>query len=198
MNAFEWASVSDPRVPPDEFYCHTSDIWQARFTKLAPFLIAQHFEAHAVSLFASIVGEIGDNCFTHNAPGWVDIPGCWFEYVNTNDSVHCMIADRGRGILTSLSAVRPLLKTHHEALLVALTERGVSGRAPEQRGNGLKFVMDALCVLPLGSFVIQSGSARLNATIPLDLLNISEYITESPTPVRGTYSEIIIQFPYAH
>lgn len=137
MNAFEWASSQDTASPPSELHCSTSDIWQARFTKLAPFLIAQHFDAHAVSLFASIVGEIGDNCFTHNAPGWIDIPGCWFEYVITDNSAHCMIADRGRGILTSLSAVRPLLKTHHEALLVALTERGVSGRAPEQRGNGL-------------------------------------------------------------
>lgn len=197
MNASEWASTQDPITPPSEFHCPTSDVWQARFTKLAPFLVAQHFDTNAVSLFASIVGEIGDNCFTHNAPSWIDIPGCWFGYILTNQAVNCVIADRGRGILASLSAVRPTLKIHRDALLVALTEQ-VSGRAPEQRGNGLKFVMNALCALPTGSFILQSGSAQLSTPVPLDLSRIAEYITESPTAVRGTYSEITIQLPYAY
>jgi hypothetical protein len=39
--------------------------------------------------------------------------------------------------------VRPELSSDAEALRIAFTER-ISGRAPEQRGNGLKFVRSVL------------------------------------------------------
>ncbi|MBI2340335.1 MAG: hypothetical protein HYU99_08235 [Deltaproteobacteria bacterium] len=50
-----------------------------------------------------------------------------------------VIADRGQGILSSLKRVLPSLKDDQEALETAF-EKKLSGRAPEKRGNGLKFV----------------------------------------------------------
>jgi hypothetical protein len=49
------------------------------------------------------------------------------------------VGERGRGVLASLRAVVPGLDRHQEALAIAF-ERIVSGRQPERRGNGLKFV----------------------------------------------------------
>lgn len=53
------------------------------------------------------------------------------------------MADRGQGILTTLKRVRPALTNDDDALMVAFTET-LSGRLPEARGNGLKFVRDVI------------------------------------------------------
>ena len=172
-------------------------MWQGRFVKVAPLLVNKKFDLNAVALFTSVIGEIGDNCFTHNAPGWIDIPGCWFEWVLEGTAVRCMLADRGRGILASLQAVRPSLQTHREAMYLALTER-VSGRAPEERGNGLKFVMEVLSRLPAGSFSLQSGDVKFSCFFPLDRSRIEAYIETMDTSIRGTYCEIFVQLSYAN
>lgn len=159
MNAREWAQSETPTTPPAEYHCPTSDVWQGRFTKIAPSLLQVGFDENQVALFVGMVGEIGDNCFAHNAPAWIDTPGCWFEYTVKENTIWCVIADRGRGILNSLKNARPTLATDSEALMVALTER-VSGRTPEKRGNGLKYATDVLSRLPKGSFSLQSGIVK--------------------------------------
>ena len=50
-----------------------------------------------------------------------------------------VLADRGLGILKTLQQTIPGLSGHKEALHIAFTEI-VSGRAPEKRGNNLKYV----------------------------------------------------------
>ena len=135
MTPLHWAQNEKPTDPPSEFYCPATDVWQGRFDRIAPTLIRKKFEPELVSLVASAIGEIGDNCFTHNAPGWIDTRGAWFEFDLTDNNLHVIIADRGRGILKSLQAVRPSLQLHRDALFTALTELGVTGRAPELRGN---------------------------------------------------------------
>lgn len=197
MTAFEWTASSDPHTPSPEFYCPTSDVWQGRFVKMGPLLVRKNFEANTVALFTGTIGEVGDNCFTHNAPGWVDVSGCWFEYHLDGAVFSCMIADRGRGILASLQAARPSLTSHRNALQVALTERGVSGRLPEQRGNGLKFVTDALSKMLSGSFLLQSGDAAFRCDLPLDLTQIGVYIRNTESAIRGTYCEVKVRLPYA-
>ncbi|MSU75311.1 MAG: winged helix-turn-helix transcriptional regulator [Candidatus Magasanikbacteria bacterium] len=196
-NAFNWASAITHSEPPADFYCPSSDVWQGRFSRLAPTLIKKNFDPNVVALVVSAIGEVGDNCFAHNAPGWIDTRGCWFEYEINDSTLRCVIADCGRGILASLRAVRPSLNLAREALLTALTERGVTGRAPEARGNGLKFVMSVMGQLTHGSFSLQSGDARFACVLPLDQTKISEYIIQSLQPIRGTYSEFIIPIPYA-
>jgi len=83
------------------------------------------------------------------------VPGIFFYY-NTDKRV-IVLADRGLGIRATLLRVRPALQDDREALTVAFRER-VSGRAPEQRGNGLKFVHDVAMKYSLG-VSLQSGTA---------------------------------------
>jgi len=69
------------------------------------------------------------------------------------------LADRGQGLLKTLRRVRPLLKNDEEALQTAFTEF-ISSRAPEERGNGLKFVKNVVTENNL-SLLFQSGDAEL-------------------------------------
>ena len=70
-----------------------------------------------------------------------------------------MLADRGQGILKTLKRVRPNLKNDKQALKTAFTEI-ITARAPEERGNGLKFVKNIVIDNPLMLF-FQSGEAKL-------------------------------------
>jgi hypothetical protein len=93
-------------------------------------------------LEAAIIGEIGNNTFDHN-----------FIFENMDQKgVYCnfyfyekyvVLSDYGRGIRGSLSQVIPNIQTDLEALEIAFT-KNISGRSPEQRGNGLKFVENNL------------------------------------------------------
>jgi hypothetical protein len=54
-----------------------------------------------------------------------------------------VLGDYGRGIKESLSQVIPNIQNDLEALKIAFTQK-ISGRYPEQRGNGLKFVSETI------------------------------------------------------
>ncbi|MBI4404310.1 MAG: hypothetical protein HY537_09130 [Deltaproteobacteria bacterium] len=112
------------------------------------------------SLLTAIIGEIGNNCFDHNAGQWSDTPGCWFETVLRKDIFQVWIADRGRGIFSSLKSVDPNISTDQAALEIAFEKR-ISGRAPERRGNGLKFVRAVINGGPGRGLLCLSGSAQL-------------------------------------
>jgi hypothetical protein len=88
-------------------------------------------------LLTAIVGEIGNNSYDHNLGNWKDIVGIIFFYDFENNTI--ILADRGQGIKETLSKSKNDIKTDEQAIHIALTEI-ISGRAPEQRGNGLKFV----------------------------------------------------------
>jgi hypothetical protein len=93
-------------------------------------------------LEAAIIGEIGNNTFDHN-----------FIFMNVHKKgVYCnfdfrekyvVLSDYGRGIKESLIQIIPNIKNDLEALKIAFTKR-ISGRFPEQRGNGLKFVLETI------------------------------------------------------
>lgn len=132
-----WASKSDSSEPDPLFYCQTSPLFLAKLTKLQNKLAEIPELKYIFPLIVAIAGEIGDNSFAHNIGNWPDIPGVYFGY--DVDKKEIVLADRGRGILETLKRVRPSLKSNADALRVAFTEI-LSGRAPEERGNGLKFV----------------------------------------------------------
>jgi hypothetical protein len=93
-------------------------------------------------LEAAVISEIGNNTFDHNFVYAKDFP----RGVCCNLSYHgnlVVIADYGRGVRQSLSCVVPDIHTDIEAVEIAFTKR-ISGRAPEQRGNGLKFVSETI------------------------------------------------------
>lgn len=91
------------------------------------------------ALLTALVGEIGNNCFDHNLGHWPDVAGCWFDYSIDTKTIWVVVADRGRGIFDSLKSVDSSLQNSQEALQTAYTKI-ISGRFPEKRGNGLKFV----------------------------------------------------------
>lgn len=153
----EWAEAPTGMEPASDTYCHTRDIFQARLEK---FQSDQGCvgQLSIVSLVTAIAGEIGNNSFDHNMGNWPDIPGIYFSYSWRSRKV--VLADRGIGILASLKRVRPQLSMPKDALHVAFTET-FSGRFPEVRGNGLKFVRSIVVGHPL-TLYFQTGNAYLS------------------------------------
>ncbi len=157
MTAKAWAFATNPFEPEKDFYCSNSSVFQARFVRLESTLKNIPEFNTMFSLITSVVGEIGNNSFDHNLGRWLDIPGIFFTY-NINKRM-VVLADRGNGILQTLKRVRPELKDDRNALEVAFTEI-ITGRAPEKRGNGLKFVRKAIGQSGM-SLVFQTGDAQL-------------------------------------
>jgi len=93
-------------------------------------------------LEAALIGEIGNNTFDHNFGFISENPGgvyCDFTYSDK----YIVLSDYGKGVRQSLLNVLPQTKNDMEAVEIAFTKR-ISGRSPELRGNGLKFVAEAI------------------------------------------------------
>lgn len=169
---------------PSQFYCANSAIFQARLIRMQDLLIKAGMPDNFFPLVVAVAGEIGNNSFDHNLGKWPDIPGIFFGY--NIDKRQIVLADRGLGILKTLSRVRPELKNHTESLLVAFTEI-ISGRSPEVRGNGLKFVRQVIAENPISLF-FKSGDAELR----LKKGNSELFIIRSLVAIQGCF--VIIGF----
>ena len=156
--ALEWVSLPEPLELPSSFYCPINPIFQARLVKLQTALKSDPSTPEYFSLLVAIAGEIGNNSFDHNIGNWPDLPGVFFAFDTHKRQI--VLADRGQGILQTLKRVRPGLPNHTEALRVAFTEI-LSGREPEARGNGLKFVRKIIQDYPI-NLVFQTGDASLH------------------------------------
>lgn len=115
------------------FQCENRDIFQARLDNL--------YKQISNPLLIAVCGEIGNNAFDHNLGNWRDVSGLFFNPII--DYKTFIFADRGQGIKKTLSKIIPLIKNDLEAIETAFT-KVISGRSPEQRGNGLKFVASAV------------------------------------------------------
>ncbi|MBI4425102.1 MAG: winged helix-turn-helix transcriptional regulator [Elusimicrobia bacterium] len=155
-----YGSSQAPLAATGEFVCETRDVFSARLTKLGAFGTLGLRESE-LSLLISVVGEIGNNCFDHNLGQWRDVPGCWFEAQSTGGRLWLCIADRGQGVFRSLSRVDPSILNEQDALVAAFEKR-ISGRAPEQRGNGLKFVKQIIVDAVGRGIACRSGAALLD------------------------------------
>jgi hypothetical protein len=162
---------------PEGFYCQNNDVFQARLVKMENLMIQNQKTKDIFSLIVSIAGEIGNNSFDHNLGQWPDTAGIFFGYDLNKGQI--VLADRGLGILETLKRVKPDLKNHAQALEVAFTEI-ISGRAPENRGNGLKFVRKVVSRNPINLF-FQTGNAQLQLKGGSSDLKI----TESKDGFRG-------------
>lgn len=128
----------------DNYYCETRDVFQARLEKMVVELLEQKkADQEKVYIASAIAGEIGNNSFDHNLGNWPKEPGVFFGYLVGPDRMQIVLADKGTGVLTTLKKVLPDLQTHEKALEVAFNEK-ISGRSPEKRGNGLKFVKQSV------------------------------------------------------
>jgi excisionase family DNA binding protein len=153
--AKDWAVFQ--KEMPEQFYCQNSGVFQARITKMETLMIENKDANKLFSLLTSIAGEIGNNSYDHNLGQWPDVPGIFFAYDLNKKQI--VLADRGVGILETLRKVKPELENHTQALQTAFTEI-ISGRKPESRGNGLKYVRGVISKNPI-SLVFQSGDAKL-------------------------------------
>ena len=160
-----------------KFYYSNSATFQTELIKMQDLLGSTDGLASIFPLIVAVAGEIGNNSLDHNLGNWPDTPGIFFAYDVHKKNV--VLADRGLGVLSTLKRVRPELNTNKEALRVAFTEI-VSGRAPESRGNGLKFVRKIVAENPIG-LLFQSGNAELILTKDSDILEIKS----SSEPFRG-------------
>lgn len=192
MNALDWVTSPTGLNPPNDLYCTTRDVGQARIERLVAELIRQGWNDGEAGLLAAVIGEIVGNCFDHNLGKWRDVPGCWLETTVDRDVFRAVVADRGQGVLATLRQVLPELQDDKQALQVAFT-KNITGRAPEQRGNGLKFVIRSLSQLKIDTFEYQSGTAKFAFAGQIDLLSISGYINDTRSKVEGMYVELVVQ-----
>lgn len=137
---------------PDDVHCKTRDIFTARLDNLRSQL---NHKSAGNSLVIALCGEIGNNSFDHNTQGWRDVPGVLFSPNIAKRQI--VLADRGQGIFKTISRVKPSVQNDRDALHVAFTEV-ISGRSPERRGNGLKFVRTTVSDTGM-ALVFQSGDA---------------------------------------
>jgi len=117
-----------------EYFSGTRDVFTAR--------IQSYVLETKKYLEAAIIGEIGNNTFDHNfifENGFPIGVYCNLSYLQK----YIILADYGRGVKQSLLSVLPSLNSDLEAVEAAFTKR-ISGRSPEQRGNGLKFVAETI------------------------------------------------------
>ena len=180
--AQKWALDPNPPEILLRFHCPDRSIFKARLSRLEYDLSQNYNLTKIFPLIVAVTGEIGNNSFDHNLGNWPDVPGTFFGY-NTNKR-KVVLVDRGQGVLKTLRQVRPTLPDHLEALKVAFTEI-ISGRAPEARGNGLKYVRKVVVDYNFKLF-FHSGDAVLS----LSKINKTLKIEKSPDFVKGTFAII--------
>ncbi len=180
--ARQWVFASSPKLLKSGFYCKTRDVFQSRLENFQSKL-TKLIGIESSSLITAITGEIGNNSFDHNLGNWPDVLGIFFSHTPKREIV---LADRGRGILTTLERVDPTLKTHTQALTVAFTKI-ISGRSLEARGNGLKFVKRIVTTHPL-KLSFQTGNALLELSKKENKVNV-KIVQEN---IRGCF--VIIKY----
>ncbi|MDO8519953.1 MAG: hypothetical protein Q7T11_07320 [Deltaproteobacteria bacterium] len=159
--ALQWyLAKSLPADQLPEQLSPTRDVFQARLDRFYKEALRGGFAAGDASLLTAVCGEIGNNCFDHNLGQWKDQPGCRFEYEFSSGSAKVVLSDRGQGILASLKRAKPDLRDDAEALKTAF-EKTLSGRHPEQRGNGLKFVRSVINQNTKRGLLFGSGRATI-------------------------------------
>ncbi len=175
--AWEWMIASPETAQAEsEYYCPTRDIFQARVDRMVANLLREkNISEEDAYIISAMAGEIGNNSFDHNLGRWPDVAGIFFGY-NTSKKLEIILTDRGQGILATLKKAKPELENDSEALKTAFTER-ISGRTPERRGNGLKFVRENVKAKKMHLTFI-TGNAQMK-------LNDKMEIKETENSIRG-------------
>lgn len=172
--AYDWVKVKPEEIDvQSEYYCQTRDVFQARLDKMTKNLVKDIGEENTY-IISAIAGEIGNNSFDHNLGNWPNISGIFFAYEFLDGKIKIVLADRGQGVLNTLKRVKPELSNDMEALNTAFTER-ISGRAPENRGNGLKFVKENVQEKKMHLIFI-SGNAKAELNEKMEITGTSENI----------------------
>lgn len=132
----------------DDYMSHTRDVFDSR--------LMTYTSKNQQWLFGAVIGEIGANTFDHNFSFRTDVPkGVYCDFDSGDGFVY--ICDFGAGLKKTLSRVVLDIKDDEQAIKTAFTQP-ISGRAPEMRGNGLKFVISSI-VENKWNLYFQSGDA---------------------------------------
>lgn len=124
----------------DVWHSKTRDELQARLSSwLDYFFIRLGATEESAVMLSAVLGELGNNAFDHNLGQWKDEIGCIIGFLDLGSMLRAAVADRGQGIIASLENSLSTKVSSDEVVRIAFEER-ISGRAPERRGNGLKFV----------------------------------------------------------
>ena len=135
-----------------DFLSKSRDIFDAR--------LAAYTSRTQNWLFGAVIGEIGANTFDHNFSFSPEVPkGLFFD--SESNSRYVFLCDFGSGLKTTLSRVVHEIDDDKKAIETAFT-KPISGRAPEMRGNGLKFVISSI-VENNWQLYFQSGNAVCKA-----------------------------------
>ena len=184
INAKAWVANAKEPVLAKAEHCQTRDVFEARKDRLLRDLQKSGCEDNRAYLIVAVVGEIGNNSFDHNLGNWRDVPGIYFVYDLASRII--VLADRGQGVFSTIKIVKPSIKNDEDALTTAFTEV-ISGRAPEQRGNGLKYVKKIIQENKL-ALDFYSGLARCQIQGSPDIFAV----TPTTPRIGGTIS--IIRF----
>ena len=118
----------------DDFVSRTRDVFDAR--------LMSYTSRTQNWLLSAVIGEIGANTFDHNFSFSSDVPkGVFCDF--GSDSQYIYLCDFGAGLRNTLSRVIKSIENDEIAIKTAFTQP-ISGRAPELRGNGLKFVISSV------------------------------------------------------
>lgn len=162
--AFDWLQKENGEYFLDSIeYCETKDVFRARLDRMY-YELPKDSKAEII---VAIAGEIGNNSFDHNLGNWRDVPGIYFKYDFDNGLI--VLADRGQGIRETIEKVKPEVDNDLDALRTAFLE-SISGRSPEQRGNGLKFVHKEIKANNLFLY-FHSGNATLKSNQEMNFEN---------------------------
>ncbi len=174
--AYKWIYSDNGKADMfSDYYCPTRDIFQARLDGMIIYLLKNYqTEEENVYAIASVVGEIGNNSFDHNLGSWPSIVGIFFAYQIINNKLKIYLVDKGQGILKTLKRVKPELENDLDALQIAFTKK-ISGRAPENRGNGLKFVRKNIADIGI-NLDFYSGNAVAKLNSKMIIKKTDEYI----------------------
>ncbi|MCK5466686.1 hypothetical protein KAI56_04320 [Candidatus Parcubacteria bacterium] len=173
---YDWITEKSGEIDVvSDYYCQTRDIFQARLNRMIDDLLKNNeIEENKIYAISAVAGEIGNNSFDHNLGNWDDVMGIFFAYDFIDDKLRIVLADRGQGVLKTLKKVKPELKNDSEALNTAFTER-ISGRAPEARGNGLKFSKESIKKENM-HLIFTSGNAQAELNREMEIKQIDENI----------------------
>lgn len=154
------------------FYSENRGDATGRLTIIRQFCVANRMQEPTLSRAVASAGEIINNCFDHNIGHWADKPGCCVSLDSNTDFIRIGIADRGRGIINSL---RPVLggQASLKQILKTAFEKIISGRTPERRGNGLKFVRAQIMANRYNALFCYSGGATYSIGVdPISSKNV--------------------------
>ncbi|WCR17398.1 sensor histidine kinase [Paracoccus alcaliphilus] len=142
--------------------------------------------AAALGHFGSCISEIFNNIRDHSAHQVGSIFAQWYPNI---DTLKLAVGDFGRGIPATVATVEPGL-TGAAAIERAFAPNFTSQSTPKNRGAGLDFTLNNVCIGLNGMMTVYSGGAALQALAGGQIRHLNPIFGNSG--YTGTLFEIIL------